>query len=792
MQDWELIRKYADEGAEWAFAEFVKRYVNLVYSAALRAVQNDSSLAEEATQKTFCLLAKKASGISRNTMLVGWLYKAASHIGREVARGERRRRFYEEKAAMNVENIEEPEAWKEIAPCLEEAMGALAERDRLTLLLRFFQSKSMREVGETFQISEDAAKMRVARALERLRKQLAKKGVVAPASLGVLLLAESVSAAPGTFAAGLANSVLAAGGTGISLFTSFLFMSAVKKCAVAALILASLLIGVGIVRQTHGAGSREVATRKNARVVSPQLTSATAKKRTETESEKGARIDAASANLRAALIAPVVGRKAPIEGVEKALSDFGSDRSPALAILMEALNRPRGKRPQESFHLAAYGISLLGPEAARAWPDLLKLLRAGEFMILNDYLTRLLTSVSPDGAILPDLIATLQEPSFNTAWNVAFSINRLIEANPGFADIYRPQAAKMLESDNAEIRGRGAWLLARWPGEKDPRALEVLVADLNIEKMRDPHAYDPVPIDKDGSTRSREGERMDDELARWNAVLALRDFGEAGKGALPALREIIERTPATDFLRDSALIAVNGIAPGASPEAEKRGREYNRGSELAQRANDKTASFDELMEGLQYYESVQAAAGALKALGERARPALPALLSAIDSFADFEAVQRVKELAPEKLVERLAPGKSLYEVADAIGDLGPKMSNALPRLEKIFEELKPADRGVEAVAEAIQKIRPGTPQLIFHFYDLHDASAALLKAIYDGEKINGPVDRAYHQQLDDLNLVTRPQLIRFVDEIKTHPELQKIFVDALVRKNPSLAREFGR
>ncbi len=89
MQDWELIDDYAKRRSEEAFAELVSRYVNLVYSAALRAVQGDVSLAEEATQRTFCLLARRAGGLSRKTIIVGWLYRTASNMGRDVLRAER-------------------------------------------------------------------------------------------------------------------------------------------------------------------------------------------------------------------------------------------------------------------------------------------------------------------------------------------------------------------------------------------------------------------------------------------------------------------------------------------------------------------------------------------------------------------------------------------------------------------------------------------------------------------------------------------------------------------------------
>ena len=156
--------------------------------------------------------------------------------------------------------------------------------------------------------------------------------------------------------------------------------------------------------------------------------------------------------------------------------------------------------------------------------------------------------------------------------------------------------------------------------------------------------------------------------------------------------------------------------------------------------------------------------------------------------------QAIKELAPEMLVERIATNnlRSLYEVAGALGELGPRMSNALPHLERIFDKLSSEKQSdVIAVADVIQKIQPNSPQLIFHFDDLHDATSALLKAIYDGEKIRSPVYTEYIREMQDINQVPRPRLVKFANTIKIDPELHRVFVEALLKKNPSLAAELG-
>ena len=90
--DARLLARYAQDGSEAAFTELVRRYLNLVYSAALRQVGGDRHRAEEVAQVVFADLARKASGLSRHSALIGWLYTSTRYAARNLARIERRRR----------------------------------------------------------------------------------------------------------------------------------------------------------------------------------------------------------------------------------------------------------------------------------------------------------------------------------------------------------------------------------------------------------------------------------------------------------------------------------------------------------------------------------------------------------------------------------------------------------------------------------------------------------------------------------------------------------------------------
>jgi hypothetical protein len=76
--DMQLLRDYVTHHSEQAFATLVSRHAGLVYSAALRRVENPQ-LAEEITQAVFIILVRKAAQLSPHTVLSGWLYRAACY-----------------------------------------------------------------------------------------------------------------------------------------------------------------------------------------------------------------------------------------------------------------------------------------------------------------------------------------------------------------------------------------------------------------------------------------------------------------------------------------------------------------------------------------------------------------------------------------------------------------------------------------------------------------------------------------------------------------------------------------
>jgi uncharacterized protein (TIGR03435 family) len=212
MDDSALLRQYCDKQSEEAFEALVTRYINLVHSAALRQLGNPQH-AEEVTQAVFILLAKKASGLRHEKALSSWLFRTAHLVSKNFLRSEMRRHHREQEAFMqSTANEPGTDAWQQMSPLLDTAVAALDEKDRQAILLRFFQKKSLSDVGVTIGIGEEAAKKRVSRALEKLRKFFAKRGVSSTTTvIGENISAHSVQAAPVALAKAVATVAVAKG-----------------------------------------------------------------------------------------------------------------------------------------------------------------------------------------------------------------------------------------------------------------------------------------------------------------------------------------------------------------------------------------------------------------------------------------------------------------------------------------------------------------------------------------------------------------------------------------------------
>jgi uncharacterized protein (TIGR03435 family) len=217
MDDWQLLRDYAQRNSEEAFRALVDRYAGLVYHAALRQSGNPQT-AEDVAQAVFIALARKAHRLPRGTVLSGWLFRATRFAVANLAREESRRLHREQEAVM-MKNMQQPDetepVWKQITPLLDDALDRLSAKDREAVLLRYFQDKTHRETARLLGVSEDAAKVRVSRAVEKLRMIFAARGIAVPsAALLAAFATHGAQAAPAGLTAAIASAAAAKGTVG--------------------------------------------------------------------------------------------------------------------------------------------------------------------------------------------------------------------------------------------------------------------------------------------------------------------------------------------------------------------------------------------------------------------------------------------------------------------------------------------------------------------------------------------------------------------------------------------------
>lgn len=244
MEDAELLTHYCTDRAEDAFAELVRRYFPLVYSAALRRLNGDAHAAEDITQNVFTELAQQASRLASRPSLEGWLYTTTRHLALQRIRTERRRLVRERAAMMIADHDHSPQLEAErLRPFIDGVLDRLRESDREVILLRFYRGRAFADIGERLGISEDAARFRLARALERLKRLLLKSGISSSPAALTLVLAEnanaasSVSVVEAVSRAALNQASLAGPGSVTPLTQFFHFMNSTKTIASVAALL---------------------------------------------------------------------------------------------------------------------------------------------------------------------------------------------------------------------------------------------------------------------------------------------------------------------------------------------------------------------------------------------------------------------------------------------------------------------------------------------------------------------------------------------------------------------------
>ena len=260
----QLLAEFASNGSEAAFREIVSRYLDLVYSTAVRLVSGDTHLAQDISQTVFVDLAQKSESLSREVKLGGWLHRHTCFVAANVLRGERRRQLRErESVEMNAMSNQPDAGVSEVLPLLDEAINQLGTTDRAAVLLRFYERMDFRAVGEALGSNEAAAQKRVGRALEKLQAMLKLRGVsLSAVALGTALASEAVTAAPVGMVVTISSAALsaaAAGTSGTLTLLGFMASTKLKTGLIAVILAASIGTPLWLERQAQAGLSAQEA-----------------------------------------------------------------------------------------------------------------------------------------------------------------------------------------------------------------------------------------------------------------------------------------------------------------------------------------------------------------------------------------------------------------------------------------------------------------------------------------------------------------------------------------------------
>lgn len=216
VDDQHLLLRHVEDPSEGAFATLVQRHVNLVFYAALRQTGGDAALAEDVTQEVFTDLARKARTLTDRSVLTGWLYTSTRFAAAKACRAESRRRAREQAAYTMQENQPTNDAthdWELLRPAIDDALHALDPTDREAVLLRFFEGRTFADIGRALRLTEEAARKRVDRALDKMSTVLTRSGVTSTTAALAAVMANQVGVAAPTGLAATVTSAALAGST---------------------------------------------------------------------------------------------------------------------------------------------------------------------------------------------------------------------------------------------------------------------------------------------------------------------------------------------------------------------------------------------------------------------------------------------------------------------------------------------------------------------------------------------------------------------------------------------------
>jgi RNA polymerase sigma factor (sigma-70 family) len=539
MEDWRLLQQYARDGSESAFTELVNRQMDLVYSTALRRLK-DPQAAQDVSQSVFSLLAQKAHQLRSDTAFVSWLYRTTCYKAAKYWRAECRRKKREDAVAY-MQGTEPPaeNEWDSVLPHLDEAIAELSEGDRLAVLLRFFQRKSLKEVGMAFGIGEDAARMRVNRTLEKLQGALLRKGVAISAlALGTEMTSKMVQATPLDRARVVLEVATQAAKTASvpSLVTTFLILMANTK----------FKMGVGVALVVLAGGTWILLTNRTVEI-----------REVEVDHIPIATGRQPEMSVQERKVQALLGRT--IEGTERA-----QEQPSLIANLQQALRQEAVISEGNAFsYPVASAVVAFGADRSLAIPTLLEAIRdTNELVRMNAYLGMAYLDEAGKDA-MPQLLewATDRNEHVEVRLAAMNGLDNIVRHDPSLASEILREYVEMLNDPNFTLRGTAARSLGSM-GSYSKDAVPALTDLLSYSAQREDAA---AQLRLDGRTDTEIGEdRINQKMAsltravRISGAEALQGIGPEASSAIPML-ELLLRDADKD-VRAAVAIALWKIA----------------------------------------------------------------------------------------------------------------------------------------------------------------------------------------------------------------------------------------
>jgi RNA polymerase sigma factor (sigma-70 family) len=640
--DMDLVRAYAGGQSEDTFATLVSRHANLVYSAALRQTR-DPQLAEEVAQAVFIILARKAGSLHADTVLSGWLYLTACHVSASALKRERRRQHREQEAYMQSTLNETDATWDQLSPLLDEAMLRLGATDRDALVLRYFQNKTLPEVGAALGLEERAAQKRVTRAVEKLRKIFIKHGVTltATAIVGVVS-ANAIKAAP----VGLIQKIVVAASSAVTgtLATSAFFASVLGKMLAVCASIAVVIVGATIYLHTV----EKIPRAKFQPSLSSSNQSAPAilqaglnTSKAVTDVSDNAKLDEAIANLTKVLhTRPTTHQVFDVEQITNAINEFGLYRREAFNVLLDySSNSDTNTVVSEGFVRdgSIFGIGYVGKFLPEASPILWGMIN---FAPIRDrwQVFQSLQNIGFDTEDLPALTGLLTDEDSMQGLltrQVPEAIADVLAKNPQSVTPYIPPLENLLNNGSSNTQFRAALALIKYQGTNNPNIVPAI------------HALFL---------------RTNDRHNQYYKLLAAEILENAGKVAEPLVPDLLDfGNYATETgVQSEARDAVAKIDPelaSQNPDVAKALKEQQDEKMWEQIWKSGNYTLDDLRLALNTPYQAFTAANHLAEMGTNAIPAVPEMIKALwgkDEDTRNKMLEDIHKIDPNIVVAKIS------------------------------------------------------------------------------------------------------------------------------------------